>query len=50
MTPEQIAEAVKEFKAIFKEEIGTELSDEEATEKTMAFLQLFDCLTQDKKV
>ncbi len=50
MTPEQIKEAVEEFKTIFKKEFGIELSDDEATEKAMAFLHFFDCLTQAKKV
>ncbi len=50
MRPEQIAEAVEEFKAIFKKEFGIELSNEEATEKATTLLQLFDCLTQDKNV
>lgn len=40
LTPEQVALAVEEFKALFKEQYGVELSDEEATEQAGDFLQL----------
>ena len=32
LTPEQLKQAVEEFKAIFLKQFGRELSDEEATE------------------
>lgn len=41
MTSEQLTQAIEEFKAIYKEEFGVELSDEEATEKAQGLLQLF---------
>lgn len=50
LTPEELKQATEEFKDIFQEEFGMELSDEDATEKAMSFLQLFDCLTEAKKV
>jgi len=50
LSSEQVKQAVDEFKSLFLEEFGIELSEEEATEKAMSFLQLFDCLTEAKKV
>ena len=50
LIPEQIKQATEEFKALFKEEFGIELTDEEATEKAKGILQLFNCLTELKKV
>lgn len=46
MTPELLLQAIEEFKIIYQEEFGVELSDEEATVKAQGLLQLFDCLTQ----
>lgn len=46
MTPELFIQATEEFKTIYKEVFGVELSDEEATVKAQSLLQLFDCLTQ----
>lgn len=45
MTPEQLKQAVQEFKAIYKEEFGVELNDTDATQKALRLLQLFNCLT-----
>lgn len=39
LTPEQLKQAVEEFKAIFKKQFGVELSDEEATKRALDFLQ-----------
>ncbi len=50
MKPEELRQAIKEFKEIYEEEFGTTLTDVEATEKAQNLLQLFDCLTQAKKV
>lgn len=41
LTPEQVKQAVEEFKALYKEQYGVELSDEEATEKATGILQIF---------
>lgn len=41
LTPEQIKQAVEEFKALFKKQYGIELSDEVATEQARDLLQLF---------
>lgn len=41
LTPEQVKQAVDEFKTLFKQQYGVELSDEEATEQAGDFLQLF---------
>lgn len=41
LTPEQVKQAVEEFKALFKQQYGVELSDEEATEQAGDLLQLF---------
>jgi hypothetical protein len=40
LTPEQLEQAVKEFKALFKREYGIELSDEEATERAKGILSI----------
>jgi hypothetical protein len=45
ITPEQFKQALVEFKEIYKEEFGTELSDQEATEQVTGLLQLFEALT-----
>jgi hypothetical protein len=45
LDPEQLKQAVEEFKVIFKEEFGIELTDEEATEKAQGILQLFNSIT-----
>ena len=50
MKPELFAQAIEEFKAIFKEEFGIELTDEEATEKSRGLLSLIDCTTLVKEV
>lgn len=47
MTPEEFAQAIEEFKIIYKEEFGIELNNEEATIKAQGLLQLFECLTQE---
>ncbi len=47
MTPEEFAQAIQEFKAIFKDEYGIELSNEEATTNAQSVLQLFECLIQE---
>lgn len=49
MTPELLQQAVREFKEIYKEEFEVELSDQEATEKAIALLQLFQSLTNDRE-
>ncbi len=40
LTPEQIKQAVEEFKTLFKKQYGVELSDEEATEKAKCLLSI----------
>lgn len=50
MTPEEFVKAVKEFKVIYQEEFGPDLSDEDATAKAKAILQLFVCLVEGKSV
>ncbi len=45
MTPEQLKQAVEEFKEIYKLEYGTDLTDNEASSKAISLLQLFDVLT-----
>jgi len=49
MTPEELKEAIKEFKVIYKRIFGIDLSDDEASEKAISLLQLFDCITQKVK-
>lgn len=49
MKPEQFNQAVAEFKQIYKEEYGLELSTQEASNKALSLLQLFDILTTDEK-
>jgi hypothetical protein len=46
MTPEEFAQAIQEFKTIYKEECGVELNNKEATIKAQSLLRLFNCLTQ----
>lgn len=50
MKTEQLKQAVKEFKTIYKDLYGIDLNDQEATKKTEDLLQLFDCLTRLKEV
>lgn len=50
LTPEQLQQAVEEFKALYKEEFGVELNKEEATQKAQGLLQLFGCLTRLNEV
>lgn len=45
MSPEQFQQAVKEYKEIYKQEYGVELSDIEASKQAKSLLQLFDTLT-----
>ncbi len=45
LSPEQVKQAVEEFKVIYKKQYGVELSDEEATEKAQGLLQLIDSIT-----
>lgn len=47
MKPEFFTKAVEEFRTIYQEEFGIEMSMEEAAEKAQGLLQLFDCLTQE---
>lgn len=49
MTPEEFAQAIQEFRIIYKEVFGVELNDEDATVKAQSLLQLFDCLTQERR-
>ena len=46
MTPELFLQAAEEFKVIYQDVFGVELSDEDAAIKAQSLLQLFDCLTQ----
>ena len=46
MTPEELKQAIIEFKEIYSSEFSTELSDEEASEKAKGLLQFFDCITK----
>ncbi len=48
MKPELFIQAVEEFKEIYREEFGIELSNEEAATKAQGLLQLFDCLIKEK--
>ncbi len=41
--------AVQEFKQIYKEEYGIELSEQEASQKASDMLNLFGMLTEDTK-
>ena len=45
MTPEEYRQAIEEFKIIYREVCGIELSDGEAAIQAQGLLQLFDCLT-----
>ncbi len=49
MDPEQFKEAVEEFKQIYQEECGIELSSQEAAHKASGLLQLFDSLTNNNR-
>ena len=40
LTPEQVKQAVQEFKTLFKHQYGVELSDEEATEAAQGILSI----------
>ncbi len=40
LTPEQAKQAVKEFKVLFKQQYGVDLSEEEATEKVQGLLSI----------
>lgn len=50
MTPEEFAQAIEEFKAIYREKYGIELSNEEAVAKAKGLLQLFDCLIEGEGI
>ena len=50
MKPELFKQAVEEFKQIYHEEFGIELSDGEAVAKAKGLLQLFDCLTEGEGI
>lgn len=41
LTPEQLKQAVEEFKALYENQYGIELSDEEATDLASGILRLF---------
>jgi hypothetical protein len=45
MSTEQIKQASQEYKEIYKQEYGVELSDTEANQQSLMLLQLFDSLT-----
>ena len=45
MTDEELKQAVLEFKQIYLEEYNVMLSDQEASNKAILFLQLFDAVT-----
>lgn len=40
LTPEQVKQAVEEFKILFKQQYGVELSEEEATERAKDILSI----------
>ena len=47
-TPQQLSrEAIEEFKAIYQEEFGEVLSDDEVQEIAMRLLRFFGILTKD---
>ena len=47
-TPQQLSrEAIDEFKAIYQDEFGEELSDDEVQEIAMRLLRFFGVLTKD---
>ena len=46
LTPEQLEQAIEEFKILYKKQYGRELSDEEATEQVKDLLQMFADLFQ----
>lgn len=46
LTPEQLEQAIEEFKVLYKKQYGRELSDEEATEQVKDLLQMFADLFQ----
>jgi hypothetical protein len=47
MTPEEITQAIKEFKIIYKKVMDAEPNDEEATIMALGLLQLIDLATQE---
>ena len=47
MTPEELTQAIEEFKKIYQEVMNSNLNDEEATEKALGLLQLIDLVTQE---
>lgn len=49
MTPDKQKKAIDEYKQIYKQEYGVDLSDKEASEQAAKLLQLFDVLIQPKK-
>lgn len=49
MKPEDFEQAVEEFKVIYREVFGIELSNEDAAAKAQGLLQLFDCLTKGEE-
>lgn len=46
MTPEELGQAIEEFKKIYQEEFGNKLNDKEAVTKVKEMLQLFNCLIE----
>jgi hypothetical protein len=44
MKEEELSKAIEEFKVIYYQKFGIQLSNEEASIKAIAVLQLFDCL------
>lgn len=40
LTPEQAKQAVEEFKVLFKQQYGVELTEEEATKRALDMLQV----------
>jgi len=49
MKPEQMQQAIKEFKGIYEEEFKEDLTDQEATEKAIGLLTLLETLTISKE-
>jgi hypothetical protein len=51
MTPEELKQAVEEFKLIYKEVFGVELNDKDATAKAQGLLELLgSCALKQKGV
>ena len=44
MSPEELEQAIQEFREIYQQEYGIYLTREETTKNVLELLQLFDCL------